>query len=359
MKQIVTKHGNLDLPNFLPDATYGSINSVSFLDAIESGVEGIVTTTLHLETYLGSEYIKKYGGLHKFFNWNKPILTDSGGFQVFSLINASQNKENKITDDGAVFKNPINGSVINLTPEKSQEIQFNLDSDIRIVLDEPNYPDVDKKKLEESVQRTTYWAKRSKEKFLELHKLTEDDFNNKTIQRPLLFAVVQGGGSKELREKSFTELHDIGFDGYCWGGWPVDKNGNLDEQTAKLIPELVGPDKISYAMGVGTPDDIAKCIKYGWQLFDCVLPTRNARHGYLYSEKSLGDADFEHYSVIHIKNEQYKFDETPVWKNAGIELLENTKKSYLRHLIRIKESSGMRIATINNLLFYSKFIKGF
>jgi queuine tRNA-ribosyltransferase len=357
-KILKTQHGDITLPAFMPDATYGSIKSVNFEEVAEAGVEEIVTTTLHLETSLGSDYVEKMGGIHKFFNWNRPILTDSGGFQVFSLIHASDIKENKITDHGCKFKDPKTGTFFELTPESSQEIQHKLGSDIRIVLDEPTYGNASKDILEHSVRRTTDWAKRSKDKFLELNNISKEQFNDiDNNPRPLLMAVVQGGGSLDLRKRSFEELHKIGFDGYNWGGWPSDAEGNLDEKVGTLLPKLIPNDKIAYAMGVGTPDDIKACYEWGWDLFDCVLPTRNARHGFLYVEKGKGDKDFKNYSVLHIKREEYKNSTDPINPESKFSILRNTTRAYLRHLIKINEIAGMRIATLNNLEFYSNFMK--
>jgi queuine tRNA-ribosyltransferase len=353
-----TSHGKLTFPAFLPDATYGSVRSVSFEDVEKTNTPGIVTTTLHLELNIGSDYIEKYGGLHKFFGWNKPILTDSGGFQVYSLIHASNIKENKITNEGAFFKNPENGSSFLLTPEISQQIQHKLGSDIRVVLDEPVPNNMDKKSTEIAVTRNTDWAKRAKDEFLKIYNLTNEQFEDiETYPRPLIFAVIQGGKHNELRKRSFDELFKIGFDGYNWGGWPFTEDGELDSETGQLLAELIPDKKIAYAMGVGTPDDIVKSYKWGWDLFDCVLPTRNARHGFLFVNNGVGDKEFETYSVIHIKSDRYKFDEKPIEETCDCIACKSISRAYLRHLIRIKEPAGFRLATIHNLRFYSKLME--
>lgn len=362
--KIHTAHGIINTPAFLPDATYGAINSVSFADANSAGVEEIVTTTLHLELKLGSEYIEKFGGLHKFFNWNRPILTDSGGFQVFSLIHRRPNHHNFINDEAAHFKDYANGSVHSLSPESSQAIQYRLGSDIRVVLDEPLALNADNKMNLESVKRTTDWAKRSKTEFMKLHGLNETAFKMPVFsqelegplpERPLLGAVVQGAGDYALRKRSAEELTAIGFDSYNFGGMPLKPDGSLDLELSEYLVGLLPEDKIRYAMGIGTPDDIVSLAHMGWDLFDCVLPTRNARHGYLYVPLGEGDQDYKHYSVLHIKSERYKFSDVPVSSNTH-PALAGISRAYLRHLIRTKESAGFRLATLNNLHFYSNLL---
>lgn len=360
-RKIKTKHGTIQTPAFMPDATYGSIKSISFKDALEVGVKQIVTTTLHIENKAGSAYIQKFGGIHKFFGWNRPILTDSGGFQVFSLIHGAKNKTlNRITDAGCNFIDPDNGETRLLTPEISQIIQFRLGSDIVTALDEPTVRDAPESILRKGIARNTQWAKRSKQKFLELHNLTENDFNDPQIKRPLIGAVVQGGNNLDLRKISASELIEIGFDMYNFGGMPLHnkfswknnaEKGFHHELLAK-VAELLPEDKIRYAMGVGTPDDIDFCVKAGWDIFDTVLPTRNARHGFLYVSKGTGDKSFKTYDVLHLKSKRYEFDESPIDPNCDCEACKTVSRAYLRHLIRIQEPAGFRLATMHNLEFF-------
>lgn len=363
-RQILTKHGLITTPAFLPDATYGSINSVSFADAKSAGVEEIVTTTLHLELKLGADYISKFGGLHKFFNWDRPILTDSGGFQVFSLIHRRGNKQNKITAAGAEFVDPVTGTKYLLTPELSQEIQHKLGSDIRVVLDEPLSLEASTAANIESVVHTTDWARRAKQKFLELNSITAQEFASTPLwsntnsptekaSRPLLTAVVQGAGDRQLRKRSANELQEIGFDGYNFGGLPLTPEGSLDLELSEYLVNLLPEGKIRYAMGIGTPDDMIALAHMGWDIFDCVMPTRNARHGYLFVPLGEGDVDYKNYSVLHLKSERYKFSDEPI-ASVTHPALENVSRAYLRHLIRVKETVGFRLATLHNLQFYSQ-----
>lgn len=367
-KIIKTTAGNIITPTFLPDATYGSIGGLSFVDLESTGIKEIVTTTLHLEKKLGSDYVQKLGGLHKFFNYDRPILTDSGGFQVFSLIHRRKSKLNKITDEGASFVDPVTGQKDLLTPESSLTIQHKLGSDIRVVLDEPLGMNDTPEVVESSVRRTTAWAKRSKEQYLKLLEQEGLDYSDRdtalieggfpdepSFHRPLLGAVVQGGGSLEMRKRSAEELIEIGFDSYNFGGFPIKEDGRLDLELSEYLVNLLPADKIRYAMGVGNPDDIIALAHMGWDMFDCVLPTRNARHGYLYVPKGEGDKDFENYSVMHIKSERYKYADEAV-ASITHPLLKNISKAYLRHLLRINEAAGKRLATLHNLFFYQHII---
>lgn len=363
---IKTKHGIIKTPAFMPDATYGAIRTISFKDASDAKVKEIVTTTLHIENKLGSAYVKQLGGIHKFFNWSRPVLSDSGGFQVFSLIHASRDKTlNKITDAGCSFKDPETGRTRFLSPEISQIIQYNLGADIVTALDEPTIRDAPLYILKQSIKRNTKWAKRSKQKFLELHHLTEKDFLDKSISRPLLGAVIQGGNNFELRKQSAEELIKIGFDMYNFGGVPLHNQYSWRNNVSKgfyhelltYVAELIPEDNIRYAMGVGTPDDIIYCAGKNWDLFDTVLPTRNARHGYLYVNKGEGDRSFNSFDIIHLTSNRYKFDSTPISSNCKCEACQTISRSYLRHLIRISEPAGFRLATIHNLQFYSSLMK--
>ncbi len=360
---IETLHGTIQTPAFLPDATYGTLKTVSFKDAKQVGVNELVTTTLHIEQKLGSKYVKQYGGIHKFFGWDRPVLTDSGGFQVFSLIHRRVNKANKISDAGCSFIDESNGNYNLLTPEISQTIQHNLGSDIRVVLDEPVVRDGPKSQAIQAVNRTTAWARRSKQKFLELNNLTEADFNNPELKnrRPLLVAVIQGGNYFDLRKQSAEELLEIGFDIYGFGGLPLHNTNSWKNDAPKgfyhelldYVGSLVPGHLPKYGLGIGTPDDLVYCSKLGWELFDTVLPTRNARHGYLYVPSGEGDSQFENFDVLHIKSKRYEFDDSPLSVNDD----SGMSKAYLRHLIRIKDPAGMRAATMHNLRFYAELMQ--
>ena len=360
--KIDTLHGDINYPAFMPDATYGTVKNTSFVQLKSAGINELVTTTLHIEQKIGSEYLRDYGGIHKFTGWDRPVLTDSGGFQVFSLIHRRANKQNKITDAGCSFIDPITGKYNFLSPESSQVIQHNIGSDIRVVLDEPLIESDSLSSIKRSVSRTTEWAKRSKKAFLNELGLSENDFDNPDIKRPLLVAVIQGANNMEYRKRSAMELMEIGFDIYGLGGmplktkktWDLTDQGGFHKELLHFLAELIPQDKIRYALGVGTPDDLIFCVNNGWDIFDTVLPTRNARHGYLYVHKGEGDASFEHYDVLHIKSERYKFDDRPIDSQITYPGTENISRAYLRYLIKNKSAIGHQYATLHNLGFYGE-----
>ncbi|MFQ5493400.1 MAG: tRNA-guanine transglycosylase [Candidatus Dojkabacteria bacterium] len=359
--KLSTAHGTVNTPVFMPDATYGTIHNVSFKDAAAAGVREIVTTTLHIEQKLGSEYIRDFGGVHRFFGWNRPVLTDSGGFQVFSLIHRTKNKKNLITDAGASFQDFKTGDFNFLSPERSQLIQHNLGSDIRVVLDEPVIEDDSLSAIKKSVDRTTMWAEQSKQAFLKLLRLTKGDFDDPKIKRPMLTAVVQGANNFKERKRSAEALIEIGFDVYGFGGlplrnkesWRTDAPEGFYHELIEYVASLLPEDKVRYGLGIGTPDDLEYAYNVGWDIFDSVLPTRNARHGYLYVHRGEGDTHYKIYDVLHIKTERYKFDEGPVDSKCDCECCSTVSRAYLRHLMRIGNGAGKRLATIHNLAFYS------
>ncbi len=370
MESIKTAHGVIELPAFMPDATYGAVKSVSFKDLKKANIDALVTTTLHIEQKIGSLKIKEFGGIHKFMGWDRPILTDSGGWQVFSLINSSRgNKNNKITELGCSFIDPATGKYSLLTPESSITIQANLDPDIVTVLDDPIVGSDTLSARKRSVQLTTVWAKRSKAKF--------DLLYNSSTSKPLIGAVIQGGDDFQLRKQSAEELQEVDFDIYNFGGipmhslksWRNDGPKGFYKEMLEYVSDLIPSNKIKYAMGVGQPVDIAFCIDVGWNLFDTVLPTRNARHGYLYVSSGQGDEEKSYYSkrlrklikhdVMHLKSKRYEISDEPIDENCSCEACKTVSRAYLRHLIRIKEASGLRLATIHNLSFYSSWVNQF
>lgn len=365
---IRTQHGVLKTPLFMPDATYGTVTALTNQDLHDIGVEAIVSTTLHLEQKMGSDYIAEYGGLHKFIGWNKPILTDSGGFQVFSLIHRNKDKKhNRISSAGCSFIDYTNGSYNFLSPETSQYIQHKLGADIRVVLDEPVIEDDSISKIRRSVERTTEWAKRSKKAFLQTLNLTEKDFNDPKIERPLLTAVIQGGNNFEYRKISAEQLQEIGFDIYGFGGIPKHNKFSWKEDAPKgfyhdliaYVATLIPEDKIRYGLGIGSPDDIQFAIQNGWDIFDTVLPTRNARHGYLYVHKGQGDKSYKTCDVLHIKSERYKNSDIPVDSECDCFTCKNVSRAFLRYLLRIGSATGYRYASIHNLRFYTGALSRF
>lgn len=348
---IKTRHGIIKTPCFMPIATCGSVKSIDSIEIKKIGADIILGNTYHLYLRPGDKLIKKLNGLHGFMNWQKPILTDSGGYQVFSLA-----KMRKITEEGVEFKSHLDGSSHMLTPEKSIAIQQNLGSDIIMVLDEcAPYP-ASKKYIKESLELTTRWAERCKKYFDKTKKLERN--------KSLLFGIVQGGTYKDLREESARQLIKLNFDGYAIGGVsvgePSEKMLRVIDWTAPFLPE----NKPRYLMGVGKPEEIVMSVARGIDMFDCVIPTRNARHGTIYKFKTKSEklkitkkrsSDF--YEILHITNEKFKSDKKPIDKNCGCFTCQNYSRAYLRHLFTSGELLALRLASIHNIYFYLELMR--
>lgn len=364
---ITTPHGVIKTPAFLPDATYGNINHLSYQDLSQTGIKELVTNTLHLQQKAGSEYIRKQGGFHKFSGWDRPVLTDSGGFQVFSLIYRRPNKHNRITDAGCSFIDYTNGNFNFLSPETSQMIQHNIGSDIRVVLDEPLIESDSLSAIKRSVRRTTEWALRSKIEFCKQIGIEPKDFDNPKIKRPFLVAVIQGANNLEYRKISAEQLVEIGFDIYGFGGlplkvkktWDYESEEGFHQDLIEYVANLIPEDKIRYGLGMGTPDDLHFAISKGWDIFDTVLPSRNARHGYLYVSSGAGDRQYKTYDVLHIKAQRYENSTEKVDPNCNCECCNNINRNFLRYLFKINDPVAKRLATIHNLSFYSKAMSAY
>jgi queuine tRNA-ribosyltransferase len=292
------------------------------------------------------------------------ILSDSGGFQVLSLIH--KHKLGKITEEGAVFKLPpvVNKKVL-LSPEISQQIQHTIGSDIRVVLDVPLMGTEDRETTVQAMERTTRWAERAKSEFSKLTGQTEigceqlvDNANHTiTIDRPLLCAVVQGGNDIELRKESGKQLSSIGFDLYGFGGWPLDENGVFNTKVAEAFVNSVPSGSITYGMGVGTPDDIEICYKIGMTIFDCVIPTRNARHGSLFVHKGNGEKAGNTFDLVRIGAQKYENDLAPIDKECDCPTCKNYTRAYLRFLLKKKNPVGYTLASLHNVWWYLSFMK--
>lgn len=354
--ELVTRNGVITTPFFMPIATKGAVKNITPEELKTIGAEIILGNTYHLWLRPGDELIARAGGLHHFAHWSGPILTDSGGFQVFSL--GARAKTNfgksgvKITDDGVEFCDPENGTKHFMSPEKSIEIQLNLGSDIIMVFDEcPPYP-ATHKEVEKAVERTTAWAVRCQKYFkAKTKKIVKD-------KRPLLFAIVQGGVFEDLRKKSAHDLAALKFDGYAVGGVavgePREKMAEILDWVMPILPE----EKPRYLMGLGRPEEIVAAVVAGVDMFDCVIPTREGRHGRLFLRKGeikINAAAF--YETININNEKYKEDFAPVDAACGCLLCKDYSRSYLRHLFAVKEPLALRLAALHNLNFYLNLMR--
>ncbi len=327
--KIFTPKGIIDTPAFMPVGTQGTVKGIFTKDILETGTQIILGNTYHLLLRPGIEILKSFNGLHKFMNWNKPILTDSGGYQIMSL-----SKLNKIdVDIGAIFTSHIDGKKIILSPEKSIQVQKAINSDIIMVLDECPKLTNDKKVLSRSIDISTVWAKRCKIEF----------GNDKSKG---LFGIAQGGLYKDLRIESIKRLTEIDFDGYALGGLAVGESQNqmfkILNETSKYLPK----DKPRYLMGVGTPSDILGAVNEGIDMFDCVLPTRSGRTGLAFSWEGK----------LNLKNSKYQNDKSPLDKECKIRDLNKYSKSYLNHLIKTNEMMGSMLISLHNINFYQQFM---
>ncbi len=311
MESIKVKGKEYKLPIYLPDATRAVVKSTDSLDLKNAGVEGAVVNTYHLMTNPGVSVLKKFGGIKNFMNFDGLITSDSGGWQIFSLIHRSKNM-GSITDKGVTFSIGTKKKTL-FSPERSIEVQFDIGSDIIICLDDFTPPDANSSKIKESVERTILWAKKSKKRYLEI--LEEHEI--KDSNRPLLFSVIQGGWDKALRKYCAEKLLEIGFDGFGFGGYVINESGELDLDIASYIANLIPDPYIRFALGVGSPYEIAMCFEMGWQIFDCTLPTRDGRHKRLYTfkrePKSITDLkDKSFYEFVYINREMYRRDTRPI-----------------------------------------------
>ena len=327
--KIITPRGSIDTPAFMPVGTQGTVKGLFVEDLKKTGSQIILGNTYHLMLRPSSNILEKFGGLHNFMNWDKPILTDSGGFQIMSL-----SKLNKIDKNiGATFRSHIDGKKIILSPEKSIKIQKSINSDILMVLDECPKMTNNRDVLNKAIDISTHWAKRSKVEF----------GNNK---KKALFGIIQGGLYKDLRIESLQKLIEINFDGYAIGGLAVGETQSEMLETVKNIAYKMPDNKPRYLMGVGTPSDILGAVNEGIDMFDCVMPTRSGRTGLAFTWKGK----------INLKNSMYKNDKSPLDEKCTLRNLNKYSKSYLNHLIKTNELLASMLISLHNVYFYQEFM---
>lgn len=403
--RLTTSHGVIHTPFFMPDATRGAVKSLSGDDLLRLGLPAMVVNTYHLYLQPGMEVVTKAGGIHKFMNWPGPLLSDSGGYQVFSLIHKNAPARSgsarageslgKITDDKVIFRSPLDGSSHELTPEKSIQIQFDLGVDMMVCLDDCPPNDASEPTMLGAIARTIAWAKRCKVEFEKQfdrvcrtkvrhpQNKRPPDFSPADA-RPLLFGVIQGGTNLELRQQCAEALIAIGFDGYGFGARHVDGEGKFLTKPLQFTADIIPQDKLRFGLGIGSPNDILRAVKMGWDMFDCVIPTREARHGKLYSSRhperrapkatgvegyndsrktklypstSLRFAQDDGFKSINITNAKFKKDFTPINAKSKLPELRHYSKSYLHHLFKTQEPLALRLATLNNVEFYLDLMK--
>ncbi|MBL8433520.1 MAG: tRNA guanosine(34) transglycosylase Tgt [Zoogloea sp.] len=328
--RLTLNHGTVDTPAFMPVGTYGTVKGISPQDLRDIGAQICLGNTFHLWLRPGLEVIEAFGGLHQFMAWDGPILTDSGGFQVFSL-----GALRKITEEGVRFSSPVNGDKLFLTPEESMRIQKVLNSDVVMIFDECTPYPASVPEAADSMRLSLRWARRSRDEF---DRLENDN---------ALFGIVQGGMYENLRDESLAGLTDIGFHGYAIGGLsvgePKEDMQRILHHTAPRLPV----DKPRYLMGVGTPEDLVFSVQAGIDMFDCVMPTRNARNGWLFTRH--GD--------VKIRNAVHKKDTRPIDESCDCYTCRNFSRGYLHHLNRLNEILGARLATIHNLHYYQQLMR--
>jgi len=327
--KIITSRGTINTPTFMPVGTQGTVKGIFTDDILKTNTQIILGNTYHLLLRPGIKRLENFNGLHNFMNWNKPILTDSGGYQIMSL-----SKFNKIDYEiGAIFSSHLDGKKIILSPEKSIQVQKSINSDIIMVLDECPKLTNDKKILSKAIDVSTHWAKRSKIEF----------GNNKS---KALFGITQGGLFKDLRIESIERLIEINFNGYAMGGLAV---GEKQSDMFKILNETTDylpKDKPRYLMGVGTPSDILGAVKEGIDMFDCVMPTRSGRTGLAFTWEGR----------VNLKNSKYQYDKMPLDENCEIRELNKYSKSYLNHLIKSNEMMASMLISLHNIYFYQQFM---
>ena len=332
--QITFRRGVVRTPAFMPVGTYGTVKSMTPEEVAAGGADILLGNTFHLMLRPGTDVVRRHGGLHEFMNWQGPILTDSGGFQVFSLA-----AMRKLSEEGVRFQSPVNGDPVFLTPEKSMEVQHELNSDVAMIFDECTPYPATEDEARKSMELSLRWAARSRSRFDEL-KLQEPE------RGEALFGIVQGGIYDPLRQASLDGLTEIGFDGYAVGGLAV---GEPEHERIAVLDHLMPrmpQDRPRYLMGVGTPIDIADSVARGIDMFDCVMPTRHARNGHLFTSQG----------VVKIRNSKHREDTGPLDPNCDCYTCQNYSLSYLRHLEKCGEMLGPRLGTIHNLHYYQRLM---
>ncbi|MEM8816785.1 MAG: tRNA guanosine(34) transglycosylase Tgt [Pseudomonadota bacterium] len=328
--ELAFRRGTVATPAFMPVGTYGTVKSVTPEEVRDSGAEILLGNTFHLMLRPGTETIRKHNGLHEFMHWNGPILTDSGGFQVFSLADLR-----KLSESGVEFRSPVNGDLVMLTPERSMEVQHDLNADVTMVFDECTPYPASEAEARESMQLSLRWAARSRARFDALKQREPD-------RGEALFGIVQGGVYDELREESLAGLNAIGFDGYAIGGLAVGEPADERNAVLDFLAARMPATAPRYLMGVGTPLDIAEAVVRGVDMFDCVIPTRHARNGQLFTSRG----------IVKFRHSRYADDTSAPDPACSCYTCRNYSLAYLKHLEKCGEILGPRLATIHNLHYY-------
>jgi queuine tRNA-ribosyltransferase len=352
--RLETAHGIVQTPAFIPVATQATVKTLSNSDILNSNIQIILSNTYHLFLRPGIDVIEKAGGLHKFMNWDKPLLTDSGGYQIFSLATLR-----KITKEGVEFQSHIDGSKHFLSPERIIELQIIFGSDIIMPLDECLHYPATRDYATESLRLTIEWARRSKivysqqslptgrQGIVNNQKLKDKDHQPSPINHQLLFGIVQGSSFLDLRKEAVERLIEIGFDGYAVGGVSVGEPDELKDEILEYTVGLLPTQKLRYVMGVGRPSDILEAVSKGFDIFDCVMPTRNGRNGVAFTRDGK----------LNIRNAKYASEFTPIEKMCSCYTCQNHTRAYIHHLFSSNEILGLRLVSLHNVYFYANLMR--
>ncbi|MCD8118978.1 MAG: tRNA guanosine(34) transglycosylase Tgt [Lachnospiraceae bacterium] len=337
--ELKTVHGTIQTPVFMNVGTAAAIKGAVSTDDLKTiGTQVELSNTYHLHVRPGDDVVKKLGGIHKFMNWDRPVLTDSGGFQVFSLA-----KLRKIKEEGVTFHSHVDGRLIFMGPEESMQIQSNIGSTIAMAFDECTPHDASREYVQASVDRTTRWLARCKAEMARLNSL-EDTVN----PHQLLFGISQGGTFQDIRVEQAKQIAEMDLDGYALGGLAVGESHEAMYETIEAtVPYLDSLNKPTYLMGVGTPANILEAVDRGVDFFDCVYPSRNGRHGHAYTN----------HGKMNLLNERYKLDDRPIEEGCGCPACRSYSRAYIRHLLTAKEMLGMRLLVLHNLYFYNHMME--
>lgn len=345
------------MPQYLPDATFGQVRNISAAQTASSGMEAVVMNTFHLMQKPGASTVKSLGGLHQMTGWKKAIFTDSGGFQAYSLIRQNP-RYGSMNENGIVFIPEDGKRKHQLTPEKCMQLQVSFGSDVVFCLDDCTHIDDPLAEQEKSVARTIAWAKRCRVEFERLM----DEKKLAVAERPLLFGVVQGGQSEKLRRECAQALLDIGFDGYGYGGWPLDADSKLVEDMLLLLRELIPAEFVIHALGIGHPPYIARCTAMGYGIFDSAMATRDARHGRLYRFNTVPDPqtiaeDSRWFGYAYVTDKRFYKSSAPVEEGCECPVCTQYSLGYLRHLFKLNDGLFYQLATLHNLHFMARLMR--
>jgi len=348
-----TPHGRVPFPTFFPDATRAVVKALDAVDLENCGVSALMVNIFHLSNIPGTQVISRYGGVHRYMGWDRPIASDSGGFQLFSLLQSNK-KYGSISPRGFTYRQDGRREKKLFTPSKSIHQQLRLGSDILFCLDHCTHPDETPEIQAQSVQHTIKWAHECKAEL-------ERALDNKKFEamRPKLFAVVQGGQVPELRRKCADSLLEIGFDGYGFGGWPIDEDGRLVEMVYQ-VAELLPPDTPKHALGIGKPENIVAAWRAGYTTFDSSLPTRDARRRRLFIARDLESPlpnDGSFYKYLYIGDDKHRREDEPIDPGCSCLCCMRYSRAYLHHLFHVKDCLAYRLATLHNLYFLSRLMR--